>query len=209
MLLLGTTLPADARSVPVIMASVEATGQNADIVVLTYGTPVPRAQVEQDVSEIGRQTGWLFDAVEILGHTDPENPGGPAVYSAQMVTGNTIDRQAGVLPVRPLVMALRNYRSLMLVFDVTGPFVYRGNRQYSDANVDITMQSLDSGSRTYAFDVQVKNPSFSGLSPAADMGPRQTSRWPSIPLLQILSAVALALAAGGTAYWMLLRGGTR
>ncbi|MDQ2732519.1 MAG: hypothetical protein M3Y56_12740 [Armatimonadota bacterium] len=205
--LFGST-GARAEGRAALMVSVEAasTPTDTDKIVLTYGVPVSVAQIHLDISQISQQTGWMIDELQITTNQDPTHPELGILYSAEVSTSNAINRTSGRLPVKDLVMALKDYRNLLLVFDVPGPFSYSGNQKYSDRSIDITMEPQTVGSYTYAFEVQIKDPSFSsGSMPDVNAAPKGNS----LSLIYILGALAGALLVGWAAYLIILKLTTR
>lgn len=187
-----------------LMVSIEAANSptGSDNIVLTYGVPVSEAQVQQDISAISQETGWMIDNIQITTSQDSAHPELGTLYGAQVSTSSAINRASGRLPIKELVMALKSYRDLLLVFDVPGPFTYSGNQKYSDRSIDITMEPQTAGSYTYAFEVQVKDPTFSSSKmQEANVGGAANTLSP----FWIVGALAGALLVGWAAYLVILK----
>ncbi|HET6385980.1 MAG TPA: hypothetical protein VFJ58_21520 [Armatimonadota bacterium] len=186
---------APARTLPHVMVSVESINPAYDDVVLTYSVRVSPAQIRSDIDSIARETGWRVGAV----HVSSPARGYPG---ADFMTTHAIRRVSGRLPVAALVTALKQYRDLLLVFDISGAFNYAGNHVYRDRSVDIQMEPQTPQSMTFAFDVHVKNPSFSHLNTPDAMN---AGAAPHGSLPSVLVALLIALLIGGGSYLLLSR----
>ena len=203
-LCLGTAASmARAGDRPDLMVSVESTGHGDDDVVLGYTIPVTPDQIKQDIASICATTGWHIDKVQVsIPDTVSWDAGGTC--SAQFMTPAAIDRASGRLPVQQLVMALRDHPRIALVFDVAGDFNYLGRTSYDDPNVSLRMQERVPDGYTYAFDVQIKNATFSGMDKSVGLGPESIQKH-GVTLLSVLMALGLALLVGWGVYQMMLR----
>ena len=202
--MVGAPAHVSAGVQPAVMVSDRSlTADGMDEVVITYLAAVSSDQVQRDADAIGHSTGWMMDSVEITSHLDPERAAEGPLYSARIMTSHTLDRGRGRLPIQQLVMAMKDYRRLLLVFDVPAPFQYLGHASYSDTNVDIVMEPRVPSAMTYAFDVNVKDPTFSTLKSPEEMDGESASRVLTPP--HILAALALALLVGGASYFAILR----
>lgn len=200
----GAIPPAALEQRAPVMVSVEAQGDNEQDVILTYAVPITESQVRADVAALGQSTGWVVDKLQITSTEDPYKQSTGKLYSAQFTTAAALDNATGHLPLAPIVTALRHYGKLIVLFDVEGPFVYRGNRSYHDNTLDIAMIPQAAGSGTYAFRVNAA-PSGARLSFAGMDMPQNQAGSRQHLVLRLVASLLLALLVGGLAYVIIVR----
>ena len=197
--------PDSVRRAPV-MISVEAQGRGAQEVLMTYSVPVTKQQVEADVAALRQAAGWVVDRLEITSSDEAyaSSSGSNKLFIADFLTAGALDNRTGKLPIAPIVTAMRRYGKMIVLFDVDGPFVYRGSTSYHNGGLDVRMLRQQSGSGTYAFLVTVTGPAsapldFQASAPAA---PKPAG---APFMLRLGIALLLSLAVGWIAYQFILR----
>jgi hypothetical protein len=184
--------------VQLFIVPVDATGTAS--AALTYTSRAPsKSEAEQDLNEIARLTLWRISDAQFSSGGDSK-PDRPAMTSVEFTAANALPDSTGGFPIEPLVIALKRYKSVELVFAMRSDFRFKGLKDYEDKNVRV---SLRSSGQTYTYDISVKRSDFDTLGlptimePAA--APPQPTKKPRSLLWPLLIAVVIGVfvAAAG------------
>jgi hypothetical protein len=80
--------------------------------------------------------------------------------SVDFSVANAIPQAAGALPVEPLIVGLKRFPSISIVFVMRPEFQFRGLRKFGNKYVSIQFRPTG---QTYTYEVQVKDSSFDRL----------------------------------------------
>jgi hypothetical protein len=193
-------LPGEAQpKVLVLIQVLDASG--AANVALTYPRVMPIEQAQADMNEIARRTGWVISNTQ-TSTNDGGTPDRPSMTSVGFSVANMTSPTPCSLPVEPLIIALKRFPSMSVVFVMRPEFRFLGPRDFGNKYVGIRVRPTG---QTYTYEVQVKDSSFDSLGlPVVEPSrsqPRRESRGgatgPTAPLIVSLGV--------GIAVWLIVR----
>jgi hypothetical protein len=127
---------------------------------LTYPHTVSAADVQQDLGELARLAGWSITGVSILNNAE-SRPELLSTTNVEFAVANPIDGRVGSLPVEPMVVTLKRFKSIVLIFALRPDFDFRGLRDYEDKYVRIAHSG---GSSAHTYRIDVKRADFGKLN---------------------------------------------
>ncbi|WP_309685012.1 hypothetical protein [Armatimonas sp.] len=191
-------------------------------VAVVYPRQVPHAETEARLKRLSTITSWKFEKLEFedkrldrnaMDSRDPDvkkavkNVGPAPVMSSVsfQTSANLVDPAQGTLALEPFLRAFRDQNRVNVTYLISGPFTYRGPRQFTDNRVEISL-SAQEGAFTYQ--TLLKDHKFEQLNlPTKEVAKQESYRAaentsaPGRRLLLGTGLVALlALGIAGIAY---------
>jgi hypothetical protein len=143
-------------------------------VALTYPRVTTDSDVQKDMNEIARRTGWMISNPQTTTNTGG-TPDRPSMTSVDFSVANAASPTPGALPVEPVIVALKRFPSFSIVFVMQPEFRYRGPREFRNKYVGIQFRTTGP---TYTYDVQIKDPNFESLGLPLIVEPVNTNPMP-------------------------------
>ena len=134
-----------------LIQALDASG--AANIALTYPRVTPPEEVQVDLNELSRRASWLISDPQIS--TNPSTTADrPSMTSVDFSVANAVPQGTGALPVEPLIIGLRRFPSISIVFVMRPDFRFRGLRDFGNKYVGIRFRPTG---QTYTYEVEVKD----------------------------------------------------
>lgn len=200
----GASGKADKEPIaPEVLVLITAPANGVDQVAISFATPVAEQKVRAECRSLIQRTGWRAGplALERSKHNKTQ------VTDVSFQASAAVPYPGGMLPVAALVETFRNYRSLVLLFQVQRPFRFGGPPSFENRYVSLSLQQSPG---LYRYTVFVKDLTFATLdlpavreheAPAGTFGEGRRA----VPAVIVwLLVVAIAVSAGLAVYWFTL-----
>lgn len=187
---------------PDVLVIVYQVPGGADQVGITYAHAVPAPQAAQDMQALAQVTGWPVGASRIKNAASPVKSRPGMMTSVVFQVPNVVQDSTHTLPVDVFARAFHNDRRVNVVFFVGPLFQFQGSRSYADKDIKMV---LDQRGTTYTYLIEILNPRFgrlapAALSPATGIGAHARSPWG-----MFLIIFGTAAAAGLIVYFLMVR----
>lgn len=162
-----------------------------DNVVMDYAAQTSPADVQQDLTNLQKLTGWsISDAQTSM--EQPSVPGAKATTGATFTAPGIVNPQQGALPIEPFVTVLKRFENIEIDYIVSPEFTYQGIKDFENDYVKIKVRQKGT---TYQFFVTVKDNDFETLDlPVTQVEQEQSGEASSMTKLIIVIGVALLAA---------------
>jgi len=198
----GSRIGTAAKGVPVQLMLVPMDSHGTMTAALTYPHRVAEAEARQDLGQLSTLTGWRISGISISNNPETREER-LSTTSVEFSVSNALFLQTSTLPVEPLIIALKRFKSIVLIFAMRRDYLFQGMGDYENDFVDIRYGSIG---QTHTYRVSVKRTDFSALGlpttvrPAsqASPAPRGTPwavMWPLVISVLIGIGVWMALVS--------------
>jgi hypothetical protein len=187
----------DSR-LPDVLVWVDARGAGGQFVSITYPSVIKKAQAEEHLRRLTAATGWTVENVRITDDSveaSGENP----MTSVEFATPQAVKIDSPALPVEPIVTALKDVKSMEILFMLPPSFRFRVLGDYENKYIRIVRRQ---GISTYTYDITVKDSSFESLDlpvPKQDSEAAGNTRG-KLGILIVALAIVLAAMTAILAY---------
>lgn len=172
-------------------------------VALTYPGTESLDAAQKDIVEIGDRTGWQITN-PILTNNPPSTPERPPMTSVEFTVPNAVpvssSPQAGGFKIEPLILALKRFREIELVFAMRPEFRFKGLREYEDDHVRVQLRTAG---QTYTYRIEIKRSDFDKLDLPVVVEPvtvtPHSRRGPGI-IVPLIISICVGLAVWLLAY---------
>lgn len=186
---------------PEVIVLVSAGPDGNDTVAITYARAVSDKAARSDLDALLRLTHWpargvVIDTARLVRDT-------PKMTSVSFAAPMVVPYPEGMLPVAPFILAYKQYRSLVVVFQPQRQFGSKGPASYEDRQVKVELQE-NPGS--YRYNVWVADAAFTSLSLPAKTAagtqesPDATGKAAPPRVLILVLAFGLAISVGLAVY---------
>jgi len=172
-------------------------------IAVSYTKAVPDAEARRDFAEIVRAAGWVIIEGPIPTTSPGSTPEIPAMTSVEFTAANALPSAPGGLPIEPLVIALKRFTSIELIFVMRQDFRFRGLGDFENEFVDIRLRRSPN---TCSYSVRIKRADFTRLNlpTIVPAGRRATTRPARASAGRIIWPIALSVIIGGLV-WVIAR----
>lgn len=176
---------------PDVLIWIDARSPGAHWVSITYPKVVPREMAEIHLGKLLQETRWAAEETNISDTSVMESGDFP-MTSIEIRTSWAILPNTGILPIEPLVKAFRDQKNIEIQFLTPESFQFRGYQDFENKYVKIT---LNYGSNSYRYSIEVKDSEFTSLDLPSPISPAQPSSNTRSGISTVVLSVIIVLLA--------------
>ncbi|MDO8684457.1 MAG: hypothetical protein Q7N50_13355 [Armatimonadota bacterium] len=126
---------------------------------LTYPMHIPTEEAQKDVAEIAARAYWRISNIEVTNSAETSSEKAE-MTSVGFVAEYAVPARSGFLPVEPLIVALKRFDSVSLIFAMRPEFQFRGLTDFENEFVKI---NFGVNGASYTYNVRIKRHNFDKL----------------------------------------------